>query len=351
MTFEFRPAVRSETSLLIGIAGSTGSGKTYSALTLAEGLAQGGKIAVIDTEAGRALHYADQFKFDHGELKAPFSPENYTRAIEAADKDGYKVIVIDSMSHEHEGEGGVLDWHDRIVDDLVAKEKAKGNSYFDEDKVRNRVSVGAWNKPKQAHKRMVSRLLQCRAHLIFCLRAQEKIEIRKVKDGKYTKTEIIQPGDKPLVDRWEPICDKRFMFEMTISMVMTDAAPGVPVPKKIQEQHKFAFPQGKTVSSESGKLLAEWANGKAAQSTQTTTEPAPVQAAIKQPDSEPPAPPTQHYTDEDKAEMLENARAAAKGGKKRFSYFWKQLTEVEQEILTRHGDELKGLYEDAENQL
>ncbi len=50
MTFTIRPAVREKIGLLFGVAGASGSGKTFSALTLAKGIANGtGRIGVIDT--------------------------------------------------------------------------------------------------------------------------------------------------------------------------------------------------------------------------------------------------------------------------------------------------------------
>lgn len=111
MSFTFRPAVREQTSLLLALAGASGSGKTYSAMLFARGLAgPDGRIAVIDTEAGRALHYADQFRFDHADLAPPFTPARYQEAIVAAEDAGYGVIVIDSMSHEYAGEGGIQEW-------------------------------------------------------------------------------------------------------------------------------------------------------------------------------------------------------------------------------------------------
>ena len=89
MTFSFTPAVRRNTHILLALAGASGSGKTFSALELATGLAgETGRIAVIDTEAGRALHYADRFKFDHCELTPPFEPARYREAIEAAEAAG-----------------------------------------------------------------------------------------------------------------------------------------------------------------------------------------------------------------------------------------------------------------------
>ena len=82
MTFTFRPAVRQATSVLVGLAGPSSSGKTYSALRLATGM--GGPIFMIDTESGRGLHYADQFDYQHATLEAPFRPAAYLEAIQAS---------------------------------------------------------------------------------------------------------------------------------------------------------------------------------------------------------------------------------------------------------------------------
>src|SRR5262245_24721634 len=119
MPFHFRPAVRSEIRLLLALSGGTGSGKTYSAMRLASGLAGDKNFAVIDTENGRASMYADQFKFDVGELAAPFTPDAYLEAIIAAEKAGYGVILVDSMSHEWAGEGGILDMQEAELDRMA----------------------------------------------------------------------------------------------------------------------------------------------------------------------------------------------------------------------------------------
>ena len=66
--------------------GAKGSGKTYSALRVATGLAKecGSRIAFLDTENGRARYYADEFDFDYMQLEDPFTPEKYMEAIDAA---------------------------------------------------------------------------------------------------------------------------------------------------------------------------------------------------------------------------------------------------------------------------
>lgn len=257
MTFVLRPAVRERTSLLIALAGPTGCGKTYSALRLATGLAATGqgRIAFIDTEAGRGLHYADFFRFDHGDLLPPFRPDAYREAIVECDKAGYDVIVIDSMSHEYEGDGGLQDW--------AAKLEADG--------VR---SPGNWKEPKTAHKRMVSRLLQCRAHLIFCLRAEEKMLVKQETDPQTgrKKTVVIPAADRPLLERWQPLTEKRFLYETTASFLLLPDAPGVPRPVKLQEQHHFAFPPGEPITEATGEALGKWAHGGAVTQRSTNAE-------------------------------------------------------------------------------
>ena len=254
MTFTFRPAVRENVGLLIGLAGASGSGKTYTAMRLATGIAGDKPFCVIDTEAGRAKHYADAFRFDHGDLAPPFRPDRYAEAIQAADKAGYPVIVVDSMSHEWAGDGGILDWQEEEYQRMGGREAVK---------------MAAWIKPKGAHKHMVSRLLQVRAHLILCMRAEEKIEMVKGEDGK---TKIV-PKQGPAGFRgWLPVCEKTLPYELTASFLLTADAPGIPKPIKLQEQHRALFPLDEPITEESGRRIAEWAAGGAAPSLDDTRQ-------------------------------------------------------------------------------
>ncbi len=234
MTFAFAPAKREQVSLLIALAGASGSGKTYSALRLAKGMAPGGKIAFIDTEARRGLHYAEQFDFLHSDMRPPFAPARFIEGISAAEAAGAEVVIIDSFSHEHDGIGGLIDWADRLAADGV---KSPGN----------------WKEPKSAHKKLMNALLQCRASIIFCLRADEKIEI--IRENNKT---VVRPLG------WMPICEKRFMFEMTASFTLTPDRPGIPhfdLPHKLQSQHRAFFSEHQPISEDSGRMLAEWARG------------------------------------------------------------------------------------------
>lgn len=260
MSFTFRKAVREGVGLLIGLAGESGSGKTYTAMRLAAGISGAARFAVIDTEAGRAKHYADAFKFDHGDLKPPFRPAAYMEAIKAADEAGYPVIVVDSMSHEHAGEGGLLDWHEEELDRMAGQDWKKRDS----------CNMAAWIKPKAAHKQMVQRLLQVRAHLILCFRAEEKIEMKRNADGKM---EIVKKQSTTGLDGWLPISEKSLPYELTASFLFRSTAPGIPRPIKLQEQHKPLFPLDKPITEESGRLISEWAHGSAAPQASPTSSP------------------------------------------------------------------------------
>lgn len=249
MAFSFRPAKRDKVALLIGIAGGTGSGKTYTAMRLASGMSGGNPFAVIDSEAGRATHYADQFKFDHGDLHAPFTPEAYLEAIVAADAVRYPVIVIDSFSHEHESEGGLLEMHEAEL------KRMAGDDY----KKREACTQAAWISVKGRHKKMVQRILQLRTPMIFCMRAEEKVEM--IRDPETRKMKMVPKQSLVGLGGWIPIAEKRFPFELTASFLVTAEAPGMPRPIKLQEQHRNLFPLDRPINEESGRRIAEWAAG------------------------------------------------------------------------------------------
>lgn len=271
MTISFKPAKRENVPLLIGLAGASGSGKTFTALALAMGIAeemaraQGREpvIAAIDTERRRMLHYADIFPFLHAELEPPFRPQRFVQAVQAAEEMNPHVILLDSFSHEFEGEGGIRDWADELE---ASGKKAPAN----------------WSEPKLEHKKLVNHLLRSKAHIIVCLRAEEKMKVEAVPqvnadgsprmwNGKQATKMVITPSTElSLRDRWVPITEKRFPYEITTSFLLTPDNPGVPIPLKLQEQHRAMFPEGQQVTRETGRQLARWAIGAAQPAAELT---------------------------------------------------------------------------------
>jgi hypothetical protein len=236
----FRPAKREQIPLLIGVAGGTGSGKTYSALMLARGLANRQPFAIVDTENGRAKHYADLFpEMRHGEIHAPFRPDKYADAIQTGAAE-FPVVVVDSMSHEWAGDGGCLDWHDQIMGGDQKK------------------NLSAWIEPKRAHKAMVTRLLQVGAHVILCFRAEPKVEQVKDANGRW---QIVPKPSLTGLDGWIPISEKMLPYELTASFLLMADRPGIPKPIKLQEQHRPMVPLDKPLTEETGRSLGEWAAG------------------------------------------------------------------------------------------
>ena len=235
MAFQYKRAVRENTHLLIGLVGADGSGKTFSAMELATGICGSEPFLLIDTESCRGLHYAEQYDFEHKELQAPFHPAKYLEQVRAGAERGFRCIVVDSISDEWEGEGGVLE--------QAAADPKK--------------SPGNWIEPKRGHFKMVNGFLQARTSLIFCLRAQEKLDLSQ--HDKLGKVIIGSSG-------WLPICEKGFMYKMTARFTLNPLKPGVvdmALPHKLQDQHRMVFPPDQHISIDAGRMLGAWARGEA----------------------------------------------------------------------------------------
>lgn len=250
--FEAKTAVRESVPLLIGLMGPSGGGKTFSALRLASGIQQatGGDIFGIDTEARRMTHYADRFKFRHVSFAAPFGSLDYLEALRYCVKQGGRIIIVDSMSHEHEGPGGMIDFHDKELDRLGGTDFAK----------RERVKMLAWQKPKSARRALINGLLQLEANFIFCFRAKSTAKPIKVNG----KIEVINQG-------FMPIAGEEFVFEQTMNCLLLPAAGGVPTwhsdnmgerqMVKLPSQFKEMFTESRPLDEGIGRQLAEWAKG------------------------------------------------------------------------------------------
>jgi hypothetical protein len=250
-TFEDSEAKRCAVPLMLGLVGPSSSGKTYSALRLATGIQRvtGGDIYFIDTEARRALHYADRFKFRHVPFGAPFGPMHYLAAIEHCAKKGAKVVIVDSMSHEHEGPGGVLELHREETKRLAALWRTSEYA----------AQMSAWGPPKEERRRMINTILQLPITTIFCFRAKEKLRVEKGKDPK------------PL--GWMAIAGEEFVFEMTARFLLLPGADGYPTWRsneegeketmKRPEQFRDLLTDDSQISEDQGEAMARWASGAA----------------------------------------------------------------------------------------
>lgn len=250
--FTDSPAVRSQVPLLLGLVGPSGSGKTFSALRLAKGIQtiSGGEVFYVDTEANRALHYADQFKFRHIPFGEPFGALDYLNVLDYCRSKGAGVTVVDSMSHEHEGPGGLLDAQEKELDRIAGQDWSK----------RERCKFLAWAKPKSARRALINGLLQMNSNFIFCFRAKQTIKMVK-KDGK---SEFVPQG-------FMPIAGEEFVFEMTASCLLMPRSNGVPVwmsenhgetmAMKLPHQFREIFDKQQPLSEDIGRQLAEWARG------------------------------------------------------------------------------------------
>ena len=270
--FTHRIATRDKTPLLVGIVGSSSSGKTYSALRLATGFQRvnPGEIFVIDTEAGRALQYADDFKFVHVPFGAPFGPLDYLDVIKYCIDNGATNIVIDSMSHEHEGPGGVLEIQAIEHQRLGGKMSTQGL---------------AWNKPKSEHRRLINTILQFNCNFIFCFRAKEKLDWNKVgPDGK-------KMAPQPL--GFMAIGGGEWMYEMTAQCLLLPMSRGVPTWKsdkpgeqetiKLPKQFASVFGDSPQLTEEIGEAMAKWAAGSSSTPKMTAAKLIAEYAACSEP--------------------------------------------------------------------
>jgi len=186
----FVKATKHQSKLRLAIIGPAGSGKTYSALGIAVALAgKSGKVAVIDTERGSASLYADLFPFDVLTLDS-FSPLAYVEAIAEAEKGGYAVIVIDSLSHAWASKDGALE--------MVDRETARSQS---------RNSYTAWRNVTPIHNQMVDAIIRSKAHIVCTMRSKMEYVMDKDEKGKTTIRKIgLQPIQREGLDYEFTIC-------------------------------------------------------------------------------------------------------------------------------------------------
>lgn len=153
--------------------GTAGSGKSLTSLILASTL--GKRIALIDTEHGSAEMYANTFEFDTLNL-TEYHPQKYIDAVKEAAKEGYEVVVIDSLSHAWSGKGGALE----LVDQATARNKGS--------------SFGAWRDVTPLQNQLVDAIIGCPAHVICTLRSKTDYQV----ETEGGKTRVRKVGLAPV---------------------------------------------------------------------------------------------------------------------------------------------------------
>lgn len=224
MSFTFQRAERKKLKLKIGLTGPSGSGKSYSALRLARGLiGPNGKIAFINTERNRGEIYATEFKYDLLELSAPYSPERFMEAIDAAIENKYDIVIIDSASHEWIGEGGILDM----------SSKMQGNSFAN------------WGKLTPRHDAFIDKITSSDIHTIVCMRGKDEYVLEADEKGRQVPKKI-GLGSKQR-DGFE------YEFHVAWNLSMEHIANSVK-----DNSHLFDG-RFKQLTEEDGEALKEWA--------------------------------------------------------------------------------------------
>lgn len=263
-SFTAAQATMHEVPLLIGLEGPPAGGKTFSALRLAAGMrrVRPGPVVLIDTERGRASKYAKDFDFLTVPFDPPFKPTDFLAAIRAQLALKPACIIVDSLSDEHEGEGGVLDWHDACVGKFGGNEHA------------------AWGPPKADRKRLIGGLLQIMTPVILTFRAREKTVQQRDASGK---KEVVNIG-------FQPIAPAEIVYALDLVCLLPIRANGVPQWKSDKAGESFMtklpnylapfLKDGVALNEDMGEAFARWAMGDAPVEAPPKGAPKPTTGAI-----------------------------------------------------------------------
>lgn len=246
--FEDVPATREGhiTPLIIGITAQQNCGKTWSALRLGTGIQRvvGGDIYGIDAEDGRMLAYSDYFRFRHVPFEPPHGPDDYRAAISHCAKRGATIVIVDQLSSEHDGEGGVLDQIEQYIESKGGGEQHKWTAHI---------------APKRARRKLNREIVHLAKSIVFILlyRAEEKT--RPTAGGKPEKLGL------------QTISTSNLPYSMTVRFLLSPGGDGVPILQPTQpaergliknpEQFKGWFVQGEALCEEMGERMATWARG------------------------------------------------------------------------------------------
>lgn len=248
-TIQFVDAQRSESRLRLAIMGPAGGGKTFTLLDMMFGIVKDwSKVFVIDTERGSAALYDNKCaggpKFKVFRMEPPYSPERYRQAIKAAEAAGAEAIIVDSLSHAWEGEGGALDKVD-------AASGRSGNSYT------------AWKDVTPEHRAMVDTILQSPCHIGVALRSKTEYVLEPNEKGKMVPRRV----------GLAPIQRAGMEYEFTVFMDIDDSHHALASKDRTGLFDQRRFKPG----VETGVALKKWLD-----LSPTAPAPAPVKVALAQ---------------------------------------------------------------------
>lgn len=171
-TIQFQKAERTQVKLKLGIQGPSGSGKTDGALAIATVIAgKGGRIALADTENASASLYSDRYGFDTVNISPPYLSSKYEEVIDAAVAADYNVLVIDSISHQWDGDGGMLARKE-------AQDARGGNSWTN------------WRPFTKEYNQFVGKILSAPIHIIVTMRSKQDYVLEANDKGKQAPKKV-----------------------------------------------------------------------------------------------------------------------------------------------------------------
>lgn len=261
-SFAGQRAVRGEDTLQIGLMGPPGGGKTWSALELAVGMqrVRGGEIVLIETEGKRSLKLADFFNFIRVPMEAPFNPLAFMEAILEWQATKPACIIVDSLSDEHEGTGGMLEMHDAIVEQSVQRARARNDRRPDWE-IAEAAGQSAWIKPKAERLKLILAMDRFTVPIIYTFRAREKVKPMKNDKGKMAPTKV----------GYQPIAPIEIVHKLDLTCLLPPNARGVPVWKSSTATEDFFIKlpeylipyirEGKSIDADMGEGFAKWMKG------------------------------------------------------------------------------------------
>lgn len=240
----FKKAKRDNIFAKVLTIAPSGGGKSYGSLRVAKGIVdalskdsgQEERIAYIGTEGSRDKYYADEFDYDLLQLKAPFTPESYIDAIDEAIDGGYKVLVIDQISSEWSGKGGLLEVHSKMP----------GNSYTN------------WSKITPRHEKFMDKILDSDLFIIANVRGKDKYVLEEVDGHQVPRKVGLGYSQRD---------DLEFLFTVALTIE--------------QNTHFFTSVKDNThmfegrndvLTEKDGELIYNWSTGKDGKDTKTKAE-------------------------------------------------------------------------------